>query len=100
MKTIKISMQGTLETIKYCLLAMWHGWRLKSVKRIPHHTEYTLELLYLAISGYIGEKCRYCQHVYKSVDDIAARNVVYVGERQYACKVCFDTANPANIACS
>jgi hypothetical protein len=45
MKTIKVSMQGTLdETIKYCLLAMWLGWRLKSVKRIPHPTEYTLEM--------------------------------------------------------
>ena len=54
------------------------------------------QLLHLAIAGYIGEKCRYCQHVYKSVDDIAARNVVYAGESQYACKVCFDTANPAN----
>lgn len=58
------------------------------------------QLLHLAIAGYIGEKCRYCQHVYKSVDDIVARNVVYAGERQYACKVCFDTANPANTACT
>lgn len=56
------------------------------------------QLLHLAIAGYIGEKCRYCQHVYNSVDDIDARNVVYAGERQYACKVCFYAANPANTA--
>jgi hypothetical protein len=47
----------------------------------------------LEIASYVGEKCRYCGHVYESVEDIYARDVVYAGKRQYACKVCFDANN-------
>jgi hypothetical protein len=52
-------------------------------------------LLEIAISQYIGEKCRYCGHEFTSIQDIAAHNVVFAGNSQYACKVCFDIANPA-----
>jgi hypothetical protein len=66
------------------------------IKIVEITDENRSQLLYLAIAGYIGEKCQYCEHVYESVEDIAARDVVYAGKRQYACKACFDAANPAN----
>lgn len=70
------------------------------VKIVEITDENRSQLLHIAIAGYIGEKCRYCGHVYESVEDIYAHDVVYAGKRQYACKVCFYAANPANTACS
>jgi len=54
-------------------------------------------MLDLAISGYIGEKCKYCEHVFESVEDIAKRNVVWAGSLQYACKECFDKKSSSNL---
>lgn len=54
------------------------------------------ELLRMAIAAYTGEKCRYCGHVYETVEDIYARGVVFAGPYMLACKSCFDAANPAN----
>jgi hypothetical protein len=48
------------------------------------------DLLESAIASYIGEKCRYCGHVYETVDDIYSRSVVYAGPAMFACKDCFD----------
>ncbi len=44
MKTVKISISGTLKAIWYFVLATWVGWRLVGIKRVPHPTEYTLEM--------------------------------------------------------
>lgn len=59
--------------------------------------EYEMQqMIHSAIAAYTGEKCRYCGHVYESVEDIRERKVVFAGPAMLACKACFDTANPAN----
>lgn len=44
MKTIKVSLTGTWETIKYLFFAIRMDWRVVSIKRIPRPTEYTVEM--------------------------------------------------------
>jgi hypothetical protein len=46
-----------------------------------------------ALSKYIGEKCKFCGHVYQSVKEIIDRDLVRAGEREYACHTCWDKAN-------
>jgi hypothetical protein len=58
-------------------------------------------LVEIALSMYVGEKCKYCLHEFKSVADLRERNAVYAGYHEHgrlACKVCWDAANPANNA--
>jgi hypothetical protein len=58
--------------------------------------KYEMErMIHSAIAAYIGEKCRYCGHVYESVEDIRDRSVVYAGPAMLACGVCFEAANPS-----
>ena len=45
-----------------------------------------------ALQKYIGEKCKYCGHVYQSVKEIIERDIVRAGRREYACRACWDKA--------
>jgi hypothetical protein len=54
----------------------------------------TKQMIHTAIAAYTGEKCRYCEHVYESVEDIRERKVVFAGPCMLACKDCFDKNNP------
>ena len=51
------------------------------------------QMIHSAIAAYIGEKCRYCEHAYESVQDIRDRRVVYAGPAMLACEACFKAAN-------
>jgi hypothetical protein len=55
------------------------------------------QLLHMAIAQYTGEPCRYCGHVYETVEDIYERNVVFAGPYMLACKSCFNANNPATL---
>ena len=48
-------------------------------------------LLNIAISMYIGEKCKFCSHVFSSVEDIIERDVVKAGDDEYACHSCWNS---------
>jgi hypothetical protein len=51
----------------------------------------------VALSMYVGEKCKYCGHEYTSNEDLRARDVVYAGYHangRTACKSCWDKNNP------
>lgn len=47
-----------------------------------------------ALSMYIGEKCKYCEHVFRSVEEIIKRDLTKAGEKEYACGTCWKTNNP------
>jgi hypothetical protein len=48
-------------------------------------------LLNIAISMYIGCKCKFCSHVFNSVEDIIKRDVVKAGDDEYACRSCWQS---------
>lgn len=53
-------------------------------------------LIRLTMSMRIGEKCKYCLHEYKTLDDLYNREVVYAGNHKHgllACKSCWDENN-------
>jgi hypothetical protein len=71
------------------------GKSAKLVEIKPENQDYIVDMM---LAQYITEKCRYCEHVYESVQDIRARKVVYAGPYMLACKECFDTNNPAAVS--
>jgi hypothetical protein len=55
------------------------------------------EMLKVALSMYLGEACKYCGHVYESLDDPLFRTAVFAGYHdrgRLACKACWDANNP------
>jgi hypothetical protein len=44
MKEVRITLYGTLDFLKYILLAMWQGWRVVNIKRVAKPTEYTVTM--------------------------------------------------------
>ena len=56
--------------------------------------EHHKRLVNLALSMYLGEKCKYCLVEFVTIDDL--RDTVWVGEHKYgslAHQTCFDKAN-------
>ena len=51
------------------------------------------ELYEHALSKYVGEKCKFCGHVFESTDDVIVRDMVKAGNGDYACHDCWDKAN-------
>lgn len=52
------------------------------------------EMAHIAMVMYTGEPCVECGHVYETVDDLIARDVVfagYHGKGRLACKACWPT---------
>lgn len=52
-------------------------------------------LVNLALSAYIGERCKYCGKVYETLDDL--KDVFWAGYQQHgclACKTCWLSNNP------
>lgn len=55
----------------------------------------------LALSFYLGERCRYCERVFQTVSDLV--NAVWAGPHpsgQLACKSCWETNGPHDSASS
>jgi len=50
------------------------------------------ELLHMALLMYVGQSCKYCEHVYEAVEDIREREVVFAGDSRIACGECFRRA--------
>lgn len=47
-------------------------------------------LLLIALSMYIGAQCKFCLHVFDTVEDIIERDVVKAGDDEYACHSCWE----------
>jgi len=68
--------------------------KVKLIEVTPENKDYLVEM---ALSMYLGEKCKYCLHEFKSNQDLRDRKAVYAGYHEYgrlACKKCWDENNP------
>lgn len=53
----------------------------------------------LALGMYTGERCKFCGHLFESIDDLKARHAVYAGDHEHgrtACKACWDSSTNAD----
>ena len=65
----------------------------KTAKIVKVTDENRNALVEIALSMYIGEKCKYCLHEFTSNADLRQREVVYAGYHEHgriACKACWD----------
>jgi hypothetical protein len=56
-----------------------------------------MDALQVALSMYLGERCKYCGFLFATIADLDARDVVYAGYHEHgriACKACWDANNP------
>lgn len=64
-----------------------------SIGKLVKITDENRPALYAhALSKYVGKKCKYCGHVYQSVDEIIEKDIVRAGKSEYACHSCWDDA--------
>lgn len=52
----------------------------------------------VALSMYVGERCKFCRHRFTSLADLDARSVVFAGYHEHgriACQACWDAQAPA-----
>jgi len=64
------------------------------VKRTDENKEY---LINIALSMYLGEKCKYCLREFNTLDDL--KDCVYAGYHNHgriACKSCWEENNTTN----
>ena len=67
-----------------------------TVKLVELTDENRATMAEIALSMYVGEKCKYCLHEFTSTADLKARNAVYAGYHEHgrvACKKCWDDNN-------
>jgi hypothetical protein len=53
--------------------------------------------LTMALSMYLGERCKYCGYHYQALTDLEERSVVFAGYHEHgrlACKSCWNANNP------
>jgi len=62
-----------------------------SLGSIVKITQENISGLYeVTLSKYIGEKCVFCEHVFRNVKDIIDRNLIKLDDGQYACERCYE----------
>ena len=62
---------------------------------IPITDENREQVFQIAMSMYLGERCAYCERVYKTLDDL--EDTVWYGSHEHgrlACKACWDEYHP------